>query len=392
MSSKINLTNLRFIIACLALIASDTIYSQCATGLAESCCMTENGPFSFAANDLQGSCNSGNEMGYVVLNIAQGGNLDVNINGDVTTGFFDVAVFNIPPGIAPCDVTPADQLSCAFAPGSDGCTSFGTTVPACDSNFPALAVNECDRLIIMAENFSGTASTFDVIISDDGSGTVGPPEVDIPDAASCLGSAAFQIPNNTDVAGPNAFDGGVDLAAGLPMETGIDADNCTNAGGGIYTATCGGCVSATGMFDPNVAGAGTHTVTYEFMASNNNCCDATDISTITVDADPDPALTCPAMAVLTNSGAIDLVFSDNNAAAATNGAPTVAITGTGAAFVNAANMFDPSAAGVGTFTVVYTLTSVNGLCEDTATCEITVEAPCEPAKPTILQNVTISNN
>lgn len=176
--------------------------------------------------------------------------------------FIDVSVFNVPPGVAPCDVTAADEISCAFAPGSDGCTSFGT-IPGCNSNFPPLAVNACDRIIIMAENFLGNNSTFDVIISDDGSGTVGPPEADIPDAAACLGAPAFQIPNGTDVAGPNAFDGGVDIPGGLPAESSIDGDACPNAAGGTYTSSCGGCVSATGMFDPNVAGVGTHTVTYE---------------------------------------------------------------------------------------------------------------------------------
>lgn len=63
-------------------------FSQCAAGLAESCCATTNGTFSFVTNDVQGSCQSGNDMGYVVLNVDQGGSLDVLINGDQTTGFY----------------------------------------------------------------------------------------------------------------------------------------------------------------------------------------------------------------------------------------------------------------------------------------------------------------
>jgi len=216
---------------------SNVLYSQCATGLAESCCPTTNGPFPFVTNDLQGSCNSGNDMGYVVLNVTTGGSLDVLINGDATTGFFDVAVFNIPPGTAPCDVTGADQLSCAFAPSSSGCTSFGTVNPTCGSNFPALTVAACDRIIIMAENFSGNNNTFEVAVSDDGDGLIGPPEADIPDAAACLGAPAFQIPDATDVTGPGAFDGGVDIPGGIPAESGMDGDPCPNAGGGTFTSS-----------------------------------------------------------------------------------------------------------------------------------------------------------
>jgi len=357
---------------------SNQLFGQCETGLAESCCTGINGPFPFTTNTLQGSCNSGNDMGYVVLNVTTGGNLDVVIDGDLTSGFFDVAVFNIPPGTAPCDVTPADELSCAFAPGSDGCTSFGTTTPACNSNFAALPVAACDRIIIMAENFSGTNSTFEVSVSNDGDGLIGPPEADIPDAAACLGAPAFQIPNSTDVGGPNAFDGGVDIPGGLPAESGTDADACPNAGGGTFTSSCGGCVTATGMFDPNVAGVGTHTVTYEHYTTadadpNGNCCYAMDMSTIIVDADPDPQLSCPAGPFCTTDAPVPTGFMDANAALATNGAPTVAISGTGAAFVTA-DMFDPAAAGPGTFDIVYTLTSVNGLCEDVAMCSITVVA------------------
>lgn len=375
------------LMVCIGIFYMNETFSQCATGLAESCCPTMNGPFPFVTNNLQGSCNSGNDMGYVVLNVTSTGNLDVNINGDAATGFFDVAVFNIPPGTAPCDVGPADELSCAFAPASSGCTSFGSNAPGCGSNFPALAVTECDRIIIMAENFSNASTTFDVLVDDDGEGTVGPPEADIPDAASCLGAPAFQIPNATDVAGPNAFDGGVDIPGGLPAESSTDADACPNAGGGTFTSSCGGCVTATGMFDPNVAGVGTHTVTYEHYTTadtdpNGNCCYAMDMSTIIVDADPDPQLACPAMPICASDPPVPTGYMDANAALATNGAPTVVITGTGAPFV-AGDMFDPAASGPGTFDIIYTLTSVNGLCEDEIMCSITVEVCCPDIAPAI---------
>jgi len=264
--------------------------------------------------------NNNNSAAYVVFNVTETGNIDALINGNAGSGFFDVAVFNIPPGTAPCDVGGGDQIVCSFAPGNDGCISWGNApAPVCNSNFAGIPVTECDRILIIAENFSGTSATFDIAIdnADADGGYVGPPETDIPDAASCLGSPAFQIPNGTDVTAGSAYDGGVDIPGAIPGETGADADACPNAAGGIYSATCGGCVSATGMFDPTIAGAGTHTVTYEFMDMNGNGCATMDISTITVDADPDPSITCPVDPVCTSDGLIDLLYVDNNAALAT---------------------------------------------------------------------------
>jgi len=142
------------------------------------------------------------------------------------------------------------------------------------------------------------------------------------------------------------------------------------------------------MFDPNVAGVGTHTVTYEHYTTadeepNGNCCYAMDMSTIIVDADPDPQLACPTMPICASDPPVPTGYMDANAALATNGAPTVAITGSGGQYVTG-DMFDPSASGPGTFDIIYTLTSVNGLCEDEIMCSITVEVCCPDIAPAIV--------
>jgi len=356
-------------------------FGQCESNLAETCCSSVDGVAFTTMNVNPSSClvNISNSAAYIVFNVAEGGGIDALVDGDANSGFFDVAIFNIPPGTTPCDITADDQITCSFAPAAGGCTSWGTAAAGCSSNFPAIPVTSCDRILVLVENFSLASNTFDIVINntDDNGGHVGPPEADIPDAASCTSAGAFQLNNMSDVAGPNAQDGGVDIPGAIPAETGVDADACPNAGGGTYTATCGACISATGVFDPTVAGAGTHTITYEHYTTADqgtmgNCCYAVDESTILVDADPDPQVTCPAADVCSNAGLVDLAYTDNNAALATNGAPTLAITGSGAAFVDANNMFDPVAAGPGTYTITYTLTSVNGLCEDFITCNITV--------------------
>ena len=369
-------------------------FGQCASNLAETCCNSLSG-LSFTTMDVNpSSClaNNNNSAAYIVFNVTNGGGIDALVDGDATSGFFDVAIFNIPPGTNPCNITAGDEITCSFAPAGGGCTSWGTAAAGCSSNFAPIPVADCDRILVLVENFSGNNNSFDIVIdnADADGGHVGPPEADIPDAASCIGAPAFQIPNGTDVAGPGAFDGGVDIPGGVPAETGADADACPNAAGGTYTATCGACVSATGVFDPAVAGVGTHTVTYEHYTTADqgtmgNCCYSTDVSTITINADPDPTLTCPAAPICTTDGLLDLMYADNNAASATNGAPTLAITGSGATFVDANNMFDPAAAGVGTFDVTYTLTSVDGFCEGVITCSITVESciDCPTIAPAI---------
>ena len=66
------------------------------------------GPFNFQSgghNSFNSSCLdqfSYSQYAFIVLYITQSGNLNMLVNGNGTSGFLDVAVFNVPQGVAPC--------------------------------------------------------------------------------------------------------------------------------------------------------------------------------------------------------------------------------------------------------------------------------------------------
>src|SRR5690606_27386405 len=103
----------------------------------------------------------GPNTGYILLNITSSGPLNMLINGNATTGFLDVAVFNIPNGVAPCTAiqNTANQIGCNYASASSGCNQFGTSFP-CASSVPAPMVSAGQTLMIVVENWSGSSSTF----------------------------------------------------------------------------------------------------------------------------------------------------------------------------------------------------------------------------------------
>lgn len=110
----------------------------------------------------------------------------------------------------------------------------------------------------------------------------------------------------------------------------------------LTAATGGGAWSGTGVsgniFDPAVAGSGTHVITYTIAGS----CGGSDNETIIVNANPDATINPVADLC---SG--DAPFSLN---AATGG-------GTWSGQGVSGNTFDPAVAGSGTFIIVYTVTS-----------------------------------
>src|SRR5690606_37531319 len=163
-----------------------------------------------------------------------------------------------------------------------------------------------------------------------------------------------------------------------------DANGCSNSGtttitvnalpvvdAGTYAPVCidatavtlagtpaGGTFSGTGVtgnsFDPNAAGAGTHTITYNYTDANG--CAASATTTITVNALP--------------------VVDAGTYAPVCIHAPAITLAGTpvGGTFSGAGvtgNSFDPNAAGAGTHTITYNYTDANG-CAASATTDITV--------------------
>lgn len=119
--------------------------------------------------------------------------------------------------------------------------------------------------------------------------------------------------------------------------------------GGMYA----GPGVSNGVFDPSMAGVGTHIIVYTF----NNL---SDTSTITVHALPTVTLSSFA-----NVNITDPAF------ALTGGSP---LGGTYSGPGVANNIFDPSAAGLGTHTIIYNYTDSNG-CSNSASATITVTQP-----------------
>jgi hypothetical protein len=134
-------------------------------------------------------------------------------------------------------------------------------------------------------------------------------------------------------------------------------------GGGVYSGTG----VSNGMFDPSVAGVGTHTITYTY--TNPYGCVNSDTQTITVLASPTVTLGSFAD-VCRNEGAITL----------TGGAPAGG-TYSGPGVTN--GEFTPGAVAAGTHVISYTFVGANG-CSETATSTITVLPT--PAQPYITQS------
>jgi gliding motility-associated-like protein len=130
--------------------------------------------------------------------------------------------------------------------------------------------------------------------------------------------------------------------------------------GGTWTGT-GITNSATGVFDPAVAGAGAHSITYTISGA----CGSTDMVTVTVDLQDD--------ATITSAGP----FCDNDAPV-TLSAPTAGGTWSatcGTCINGVTGVFDPAAAGGGSYTITY-ITS--GTCPSTDNEIISVNPFLDP--------------
>jgi gliding motility-associated-like protein len=148
----------------------------------------------------------------------------------------------------------------------------------------------------------------------------------------------------------------------------------TDAGLNLLAADPGGTWAGagitdinTGTFDPSVAGAGTHTITYTIAGA----CGATDTEDILVNPTDDPTVN-PA-GPFCQDGAV-----------ATITAVTAGGTWSGTGITNTATgEFTPTTAGAGTHTITYTTA---GVCPSTGTVNIDVLPPLDV---TALQNMTI---
>lgn len=128
--------------------------------------------------------------------------------------------------------------------------------------------------------------------------------------------------------------------------------------GGTWSATCGACVDAsTGAFNPNAAGAGTHTVTYTISGS----CGSSDTETITVS--PVVSANINAAGPLCDNGAPTTITAVNSGG--------IWSASCGNCINTSSGVFNPSAAGAGSHTVSYTST---GNCSETQSIIVIVNS------------------
>ncbi len=192
-----------------------------------------------------------NEFGFILLYITTSGPLNLNVDGNGPSGFMDIIVYNIPPGVAPCTavMNSANEIGCNFAPVAAGCTQFGNGC-ACASSIPAPNVVAGQTIMVIAHDWSNAMTSYNLQLCGGGAQT-----------------------------GP--FNGTVNPAPTLTT-TGGNYTMSAVTGGGTWSATCGACINATtGVFNPALAGPGTYQVCYTVGTTP---CQGSDCEMVTVTA------------------------------------------------------------------------------------------------------------
>jgi gliding motility-associated-like protein len=202
-------------------------------------------------------------------------------------------------------------------------------------------------------SISGTGSinstTGEVDITGSGTGTY---TVTYTTSGSCPDTETFSITIN------NSFDATV-TAAGPFCASDAAVQLVAASAGGTWTASCGACITAGGMFDPGLATVGANTITYTISGS----CGATDTETITVNAADNASFSYA-------SGAYCLTDPNPLPTVTGTGGGSFSISGTGS-INSTTGEVDITGSGAGTYTVTYT---TSGSCPDTETFSITINS------------------
>ncbi len=242
-----------FVLIVVVFFLNSKASAQC--NVNTSICSNNGGPFSFVnQGPAVSTCLDfmwGSQISYIMLYITQTGPLNLLISGNVAAGFLDVAIFNIPSGQAPCIAIQnnSNQISCNYATSTvGGCTQFGNSF-SCPSSVTAPNVNAGDVLMIVVENWSGYSSDYTLTLAPNGA------QSGLPDAT-------------INSSGPFCVNGTQSQLTAVSM-------------GGVWS---GPGVSTTGMFNPAVAGVGTHTINYTIGVAP---CQSTSSTQVTVNPIPD---------------------------------------------------------------------------------------------------------
>lgn len=153
--------------------------------------------------------------------------------------------------------------------------------------------------------------------------------------------------------------------AGPYCESAAAVQLSANTSGGTWSASCGSCISPAGVFDPAVAGQGTHQVSYTLPG----LCGSTDTETITITSALDASIT-PVSAICESSASLTLNSAD----------PGGSWSASCASCISASGVFDPAVSGTGTHIIYY---SIPGACGDSDSLVIQVlpqaDASIDPA-------------
>jgi hypothetical protein len=143
---------------------------------------------------------------------------------------------------------------------------------------------------------------------------------------------------------------GISVSCPSNMVTCLNAPPFSLVGGSPAGGTYSGPGVSNGLFNPGLAGSGTHTITYAVSGSCSGSC------SFTITVTPAPVVTCPSsLVVCNNSGSFAL--SGGSPSGGTYSGPGVS-----------GGNFDPAVAGPGTHTITYSVTQNN--C--TASCQFTI--------------------
>lgn len=246
------------IILLLSVFTVNNLHSQCNTNTS-ICTGGVAGPFNFIpASGTVSSCLdftngiASPSYAYILLYITTTGPLDMLIQGNVASGFLDVAVFNVPNGVTPCTAinNVGNEIACNYASASSGCNQLGTSF-ACASNIPSPNVTAGDVLMIVVEDWSNVQTSFTLSLGAGGAQT-GPPD-----------------PTITNPGTIDCINGIYNFTAASP--------------GGTWSASCGTCINATtGAFDPATSGVGSFTITYDVGSSPCNAQDVINVNVVCV--------------------------------------------------------------------------------------------------------------
>ncbi len=276
---------------------------------------------------------------------------------DAVNGTFDPAVAGIGTHTITYNVTDGNGCS-----NTDTETVEVTALPDATINAVAPVCVDAVAFNLTAATAGGTWSgtgitdaingTFDPAVAGLGTHTI---TYNVTDGAGCVNSDTENIIVNPL---PDAT-----ITAVAPVCVDAIAFNLSAATPGGNWSGTGITDAINGTFDPTVAGAGTHTITYN--VTDGNGCTNTDTEDIVVNPLPDASIT-PAGPLCINGAPINLT------------AATLGGTWSGTGITDAVNgTFDPAIAGAGTHTITYNVTDGNG-CSNTDTEDIVVNNLPDP--------------